>query len=263
METPALKAIYVDMDALLDTRLGLLRQHLGMSTFPDAYWKRDTDDWPRFTEDRLDRQAFYQLWLKRDTETLKHSFITNIIFHIQRCMQAQVTDGMLFEDNRLPCLVVNLWPYVLSDDEQQEFCLMLSQYFKVLKAQVKCMFKDPKLLTPDYVHAHFAMMTSYNGIEWLGVQHQDLTRKSATLGGPLHGFPLTVPRLYQRDAQSLTAQEKQQMHTEMRLLMLEFIQLDYIDVYWFSEFGHKLDDRSSDDQDDLIKPRGTNKSFKL
>lgn len=263
MQTPALNPIYVDLDTLLDTRLGLLRQHLGVTDIPESYWTRETDDYSEFTEGALDRHQFYQLWLNRSHVTLEHSYITNVVYHILKCMQAQASDAVIFEDDRGPSLVINIWPYDLATLEREELCKGMEQHFLALKAKVTCIRTDPKELTPQYVKEHFSMITSYTGVDWLGQHHKALTTKGSAASGPMFGFPITVPRLYQQSAKSLTAKEKQRMHTEMRLLMLEFIQLDYIDAYWFSEVKPAPAPIESEEDGDLIAPRGTTKSFKL
>lgn len=262
MTTPSLNPIYVDLDALLDTRLGLLRQHLGLSEFPESYWTRESDEWSEYTNHRLDQHGFYQLWLKRNHTTLEHSVLTNIIYHISKCMQAQASDGVIFEDDRTPSLVVNIWPYDLAVAEQEELCSGLSQHLIALKAEVSCVRIDPKEITPDYVKENFSLMTVYQGIEWMGIHHRELTSKGNSASGPLFGFPITVPRIYQQSAKSLSAKEKQRMHAEMRLLMMEFIQLDYIDAYWFSEI-RPLTGKKEEPENDFVSPRGSTKSFSL
>lgn len=262
MEPLPPNAIYVDMDTVLDTRLGLLRQHLGMTTFPKAYWERDFNDWSSFTDGRLDQNGFYNLWMHRDHATLEHSKITNITFHIVRCIQTILNNAVITEDHREPRIVINTWPYVLTDEEEIDFASAFSQYFIATKTKVECIHVPLADLTPAYVKDNFALMTTYLGVEWLARHHQALAEHPVDPSkGILFGFPLTVPRLYQRSGASLSVKEKQDMHLEMKILMLEFIQQEYIDALWFSEYRPAM--VKEETESDEFEPMQSPKSFKL
>lgn len=261
-------AIYTDLDTILDTRLGLIRQfHPELMTCfeKSGYWERDCNEWETFTDNALTRHAFYQLWLTRDHTTLEYSRVSNIVHHIFNCFQAYKADAAALDDIRPPELYVNTYPYVLTEEEHSIFAATLRTYFKEFDAVVTLGYMPLEELTPAYVQAHFCMLTTYNGDDWLGKHHGELTKHVQGNRGLLYGFPLNVPRLYTKSGTSLSIKEKQRMHMEFKFLMMEFIQHEPIDAFWFSEFRAELMNKDKDDkpEEETLAPKRGVKTFKL
>lgn len=259
--------IYTDLDSVLDTRLGLIRQYHPelMSCFEKpGYWERDCNEWETFTEGALSRHDFYQLWLKRDHVTLEHSYVSNIVHHIYNCIQAYIADAAVLDDIRPSSVFVNTAPYQLTEEECTAFGDLLAGYFKEFKTVVTVGYIPITDLTPEYVLNHYIMITSYLGEEWLGKHHTAITTEKRGHRNILYGFPLNVPRLYTKSGASLSKKEKQRMHMEFKIVMMEFIQHDPIDALWFSEFKPDLAKPPADDtEDETLAPKRGVKSFTL
>ena len=76
------KRILIDIDTLLDTRLGLLHtlnpEAVKRVVVNDRYWLRDYDDWEVLTEGLVTKSQFDDAWKQRTTDILQHSMMTSI-----------------------------------------------------------------------------------------------------------------------------------------------------------------------------------------
>lgn len=108
--------IYIDLDALLDTRLGtILKIFPAQATkvMASGYFSRTLEDFGEF----IDMSVFREAYSKRDRETLRHSPISAIYklvkYYVNKTLIARVSSPMVAK----PVIVLNLFPYVLDTEE--------------------------------------------------------------------------------------------------------------------------------------------------
>lgn len=109
--------IYLDLDSLLDTRLGTLaKESTQLATKAldsGGYFSRVSDTFPGLT-----KEEFETLYDKRDVETLKHSLITNVSFFLQRLVKDALAAAAVSDSKGdALTLVLNIHPYILADEE--------------------------------------------------------------------------------------------------------------------------------------------------
>lgn len=166
--------VLIDLDVLLDTRVGCIMQHnleLGSQLVNNpAYYDRNDDHFERIVPG-IDL-AQYQEWYKnRSTETLKFSKPTNAVFNLTSLIGGMLVD--LHSPSTLTReagIIVNLHPYDLTLDEKHLIHQALVSYFGVeirirfierFKSQISFAWLD---------HNHIHTYVLYDLYEWS--QHQ-------------------------------------------------------------------------------------------
>lgn len=162
-------SIYVELDALLDTRLGTLAKispDLAAQVLSNGYHARTTD-----TFTGVDSATFNTLYSQRDVETLKLSVVTGIV-PVLRDLAEKLTEQM---QNRpyhdAITLVVNLYPYQLDSEEQdligKSIATLLSGTASVEVVNIASIN-----LTPLHCKQHFSSMVMYDYDSWMSL-HTD------------------------------------------------------------------------------------------
>lgn len=183
--------LLMDMDSLMDTRMGtLIRLRPDISKVLDlmTYRKRETDNYGELTDGAVSTEAFKELYSKRDTETLKASVITGIlpivdsyIVSLQERLYRKVDIGSID-------VYLNLHPYVLSGPELEEVLdilrLTLPPY-----AKISAVRERPEDLTPDLLSSRYNGWITYDFNSWLEHHHETL------LFRPINEMTVIIPRL--------------------------------------------------------------------
>lgn len=225
-----LEGIYVDLDVLLDTRIGTLAKHddsVAQAVLTDKYYQR-TDDY----FDGIDRELYLDLYKKRDVETLSLSCVTNaiqLLDHLSKTLNEQAItrpyhDGVQF--------FVNIYPYSLVNVEidaiQKAICVWLGN-----ASLVEIINIPPVDLTPSYCKSLFSMMLMYEYEEWMELQTKAFEKTQ------IPEITLFVPALYFNKTptdEEIEVAAKDGAHPQMALEMLAspLVELRLIDVKYFS-----------------------------
>lgn len=163
METK-ISALMITLDCLLDTRIGVLFSFGGEAietALDEKYYSRQED---KFTG--IDTDAFNERYQKRDKETLKNSGVTKMITLLQEFVFKTLNQSLVTPHHYLPKIVLNTYPYVLSEAEKETFAKVLIHYTGE-KCQVELIHLSPEELTPVFVKRHFSVMIMYHYLEWI------------------------------------------------------------------------------------------------
>lgn len=162
-------ALMVMLDCLLDTRIGVLFS-FGEDKMSDVlngnYYTRQED---KFTG--IDPELFKQRYQTRNKETLKNTGVTKIITLLQEFVFKTLNQSLVTPHHMLPKIVLNTYPYDLSETEKETFVKVLMHYTKQ-KCQIEVIHKAPIELTPTFVKRHFSVMIMYHYVEWLEIHSQ-------------------------------------------------------------------------------------------
>lgn len=160
-----LETIYVDIDALLDTRLGTIHKHdseLATKIITSGkYHTRDCDEF-----DGLDKDKFRELYNNRDNEVLKCSVVTNVIVLLKQLV-FNFNQQAITKPFHSGCkLCINLYPYSLSDEETS---LIRDSVECAISQLIEINFINlsPVMLNPRYCKESFALMIKYDYEDWL------------------------------------------------------------------------------------------------
>lgn len=167
--------VYVELDMLLDTRLGVLHQ-MGLDIAEKALFsgwhEREEDNFPG-----VDMAEYRRRYAARDVETLKVSIATEANIMLKGIMD-QLREQCATRPFYKSCkMIVNVFPYVLDDEELDAFESMI-QFRMGNHDDVQMVRIDPKDLTPTYCKQFYGMMVMYNAESWINYQMPNLEKRS-------------------------------------------------------------------------------------
>jgi len=162
-----IQGIYIELDCLLDTRLGTCRridENNISNILSSGYHKRKQDEFPN-----VDKNIFNELYKNRDVLTLSLSNITNIIKILNKIIKEYLV--ML---NCQPIytsmeIFLNIYPYKLNQEEIDESVLCLKYWTENL-IPITVINKSNKNLTVDWVYKNIDTMFKYDYDDWLDAQ---------------------------------------------------------------------------------------------
>ena len=226
--------IYTDLDTILDTRLGTLRKHRpeALDALKDngRYWQREYDDWAGFTGGLVNGLDFTRLYRERDVEVLKVSHITAILLYFKNIVSRHEGRFRTAEEPVKIELHVNAYPYELTEEELKAFSEAIGSHFFGHGLDVLVYSMPTSEITVPHIRDNFMQIVSYHGTQLI-LQNTDSLIKER-----LFGVDMTCPLLFVKDPSQLSKVDKAKQLAAAKLTMREFIALDYIHAYYFSEF---------------------------
>ncbi|QVD49399.1 hypothetical protein LUCX_329 [Xanthomonas phage vB_XciM_LucasX] len=160
--------IYVELDALMDTRLptlGLISSQAAVEASTDPrYFERVIDDFEPICG--ISKDTFRTLYAKRDTEILKASVITEMVFildGIVRQLEEEARSTPFISRVRVE---VNYYPYVLDEGEREMIATAIMARCGV-ETLVELIRLDPSVITPTRCRDRYSGMILYNFHDWM------------------------------------------------------------------------------------------------
>lgn len=158
------KAIYVELDCLLDTRLGTLfriNKKNTINLIMNNYNQRFIDVFPGY-----DTNEYNELYAKRDRKTLLVSPSTPLIFFIEKYVDSLIDKIYTTPIIDIPKLVINTYPYNLTD---REINIIISGIAAVSakKIEITTIRKEIKELTPVVLNNNYIIVFMYEYRLWL------------------------------------------------------------------------------------------------
>jgi hypothetical protein len=190
--------IYATLDVLLDTRLGTIArmsEDLAVSVLQSGYHNRFDDEFPG-----VDMVEFKKLYEARDVETLKMSVKTGCVNLIRDLMNGVAEQAFTRPYHQGANLVVNLYPYVLDEEEQQALAEVLRNQMNNL-CSIEFVYLTQREVTPNLCKTSFAAMFVYEHDNWLDM-HIDSFRTTQ-----LAELDMFAPALF-RERPSASEMEK-------------------------------------------------------
>lgn len=228
-----MKRILLDLDTLLDTRLGCLSL-----IYPEAatyvvkhtdYWDREHTDWSKLTDGRVTNAQFEERWAKRDIDVLQNSVLTSInvvLLRILSEMNINATTGVTVHEVGLE---VNLAPYTLSFEEQEELEQILRETYGQELVITFCSIPVAEL-TPTYIRKRYAAVLLYGFHEWIKIHDAELMK------GRSPDIYFIGPKLFEKDPSRLSIEQKQEEYRRFRFFKLEYMDFEFVDAKFFSMY---------------------------
>ena len=230
-----LEEIYVDLDVLLDTRLGTLARmdsSLAEKVASDPnYRSRRTDAFEILDEQQL--LQFRELYKNRNADTIKRSMVTNGIQLLKETVKLLAEQAVVRPYHDGSKVVVNMWPYTetLSEEEYIEIGKAITVWMGG-STPVELFTTAPENLHPELCKNTYAMMIKYDYEDWMNLQ-TDAFRKSR-----LPDMTLLAPAVFLKNYtdEEIKKVTKESMHPiqELEMLASPLISLTLIDVAYFS-----------------------------
>lgn len=157
--------LYIELDALMDTRAGVLTimdpGKTAKLMHDKSYAQRVIDAFPDFGEEEYKKR-----YKERDAIVLKNSMITPAVDIVKdfssRVCSRRLGTPLLVK----PEIHVNTYPYVLTDQEKYAIGLGMVAKMPVVP-KVVFIHKKPEELTPGFVKARYNTMVMYDFCEWI------------------------------------------------------------------------------------------------
>lgn len=238
------RSILVELDALLDTRIGAMQQFspsvAGKMVKDPNYYLRLIDDWERYGAGTT--LLWRNVYNGRTVETLKRSKYTMMLGllaeEILRPIYAQAMDSPVLKGADV---TVNTWPYQLDEIECREIALAL-QYLIIpwtdegyaFDTQFNTISLPPEQLTLDEIREKWSVVILYNFHAWYDLHAKSLlaSERAARLS------EMYVPALFREmpDRKHLTGQDGSTLNPfhETQRWMAMSIQLRFWEAQAFS-----------------------------
>lgn len=228
------KTIYVDLDALLDTRLGTLIQideNEAISILNNGYHERISDDWSKLGSS-INQDEYDRRYRNRDIETLKASRCTNAIPMIIELTKSLSESAIYTPFVTSVGIEVNLYPYKLTGEEIKTMESVVRHYLSV-ETKVTTVRFSPEQLTPEIINIRYDGLIMYDFNAWFGAQVEKLKDKQ------LPTVTIMAPALYANKVPSkeeITFEEIGEISpfASLEMVLCEFIDLHLLDATYFS-----------------------------
>jgi hypothetical protein len=163
--------IYLDLDAILDTRLGTLSvmgdEHPIKVLASGKYHSRMSDEF-----EGVSVQAFREAYAKRDIDTLKRSVLTNVTFFLRRLVKDSLVSAVMNQRVEKMCFTVNVYPYDFDDPSLVEMLIACIRFHTYSTSNVQVVSIPDEELTPEFVSKNYQIMIRYNWVDWVSKHKQ-------------------------------------------------------------------------------------------
>lgn len=181
----------VELDAILDTRLGLmdvLHPETAVKLVSNPkYFQRKTDHFEALCE--YPDAAFEAAWATRTKEVLAHAINTpalDLLHYSVMEAEHRAATHPAFSGVRVD---INIYPYVLDEDERNCMALSIAQRAG-WKAPIRIVNQPPHYFAPKMVKEDYDVLLLYNAKAWLEMHKDALTGFDR-----MPGVTLYLPRL--------------------------------------------------------------------
>lgn len=191
--------VYAQLDALLDTRIGTIArmsQDLAAEVLLSGYHTRNSDVF-----ENVDPVEFKKLYDARDTVTLSMSYRTACVQVIHELVRSLAEQSITRPYHSGIKLVINLHPYVLTDEEKSE---LVNVFWTILEGacSIELTTLTEDQVTPAMCRSSFAAMFVYGHDQWLDMH---TTALSTCL---LPDIDMFAPALFRQAAPGETELQK-------------------------------------------------------
>ncbi|QZA70938.1 hypothetical protein AH06_164 [Erwinia phage AH06] len=222
---------YVPLDALLDTRIGVIDQiagENGLALVESWYHTRTTDRFDR-KGTALTQTAYKAAWAARDEETLKRTRMTFVPMYLMNLISRYNTAHGMPIMAATYTVTVNTYPYKLPDERKAQLQQIIETYTSGI-AEVVIDYIDPADLTVEYIKANYSVCLMYEFDDWL-MKHKDEFAKVQ-----MPGTVIIAPKLYLSDVSDevIKRAESGDGFAGLSLALCALVTTVFLDVRLFS-----------------------------
>lgn len=216
--------IYAELDVLIDTRATLLRwldpELFKQSLISGRYQKRFKDQFYY-----LGSNLFKELYRRRDKEVLQSPKYTYIVEFLNQLSFTYREDSVLQGGSGDVEIIINVYPYVLSEEELETLEKKFMERFKSIRKVITCNIEN---VTPKWLKEKDVITLSmYNGIKWV---NKNLTR-GLLRKDPISEMLLLTPKLIDGGKVGVQTEE---ILAEFELMSNPYINLQFVEVNYFN-----------------------------
>ncbi len=215
--------IYIDLDSIIDTRLGLLNSidsTLAARIYSNGYQNRHNDNYPmmHFLE-------FKERYRSRTPLVLKTPFPTMMLSLVQMQAMELSQENLLKGGDGVVTIYLNFFPYDL--DKYEKTIIINSMLIKMPK-RVKIIDVFDESVSLEFVEDNIHTIIKYDGLEWLNKQIS-ITKHSNI---NIHHVDLIVPDIISYSNKLKVERDDILQHTAFTLLPI--VNVMFVSVGLFS-----------------------------
>lgn len=228
--------LLIDLDALLDTRLGCLIAHRPKEAAEmnmNAYRARLTDELWKYC-DNVTEEEYKDWWGNRDVEVLKCSSATSMMVRLKAMtynLTAVRAEQTFMTDLKV---IVNVYPYTLPEEIKQEYKAAIKEVISK-DFQVEIVRLPPMSLAPQTLLDTFNYYAIYDLDAWLIANHTLLEDK------PIPAFPMNAPSMYcnsapsEEDIKELGFSQPEEAFAQWELYMSAHLMLGFLPMIEYTQ----------------------------
>lgn len=170
------QTLLIDLDALVDTRLGTLSKissDITAEIMTNGYWDRMRDDFDVLSQNKIDINEYKRLYAERDVETLVNSIMTaalTLIGPMTQELQKRATRGVDVGEIEV---LINFAPYKLERELIDEYVEVIRNYLAIT-CKVSATFLPVAELNPLKLDQVADIWITYAYDEWMTLHNEAL-----------------------------------------------------------------------------------------
>jgi hypothetical protein len=218
--------LFVELDAILDTRAGLLfnmsKKAFDMNVMRGLH-KRSADVFEGVSETLYNKQ-----YESRDSKALSNAQVTGIGKNIADFAK-EVANRNLKTPVKNSCeIVLNLYPYILQEEEIGEIVLAISKLTLDL-ANISAVYMKPEEVSFDYIKENIDILYIYDYASWINANIDPLMELKGRMSPEV---PMICPAVAK--TKKISGYQHKDVFARMARAYAPMIGLDFIDVANFT-----------------------------
>lgn len=180
----------VSIDALLDTRLGVLsnldRDSAAQVMASPSYVARTMED---FTNNlaNVSKTRYEKAWKERNKLDMAASVGTHVMPWLQKAIMDDMNDASFNFQGRKVSVTVNIWPYSLNKAERNELLAIMHKFFPAVH-KVELWSQSPEQLSPTNLKSNLITTAMFYELsKWAEIHKDNLNQApipEVTMIGP-------------------------------------------------------------------------------
>lgn len=195
--------ILVDLDALLDTRLGALYrldENLGKRMLENpAYYTRANDDLSLIDPD-IDIEKFREIYKNRGLEVLSEAIMTPAVLSLSSIVLDLEKQRLETPHVKSVAVTLNAYPYHL-DAEQTEMLEAAIAHYIPYDVKITTRRISPDELTPSDIKSNYTGLIIYDLARWFLINGKDLEKVK------IPAVTVLAPKIHAGDGKAFTSDD--------------------------------------------------------
>lgn len=232
------RSVYVDLDSILDFRLATvsrLNDEFASTLLTEAYIDRNRDDLFFKAHGDIDVATYNDAYRNRNAEYLIGAKPTAIFWLLGKIISENMVANDTPNGYRHVELVINTWPFVLSEEAVNILENAVSIYLDG-KFEIRSIHENPADISPADMKARFADVVMYDFSYWALAHHHTLTM---TYMHPLAIYTPSIMRGHEVERERMAELENEFKNNTNPFewtvqWLMDVVSLRYVDTRHFS-----------------------------
>lgn len=230
------QSVLIDLDTLLDTRIGTIKNH-----FPETASKIVVKDYVNRIRNDLwntigvTEEQWTNAWKNRDVLTLANSTFTGLYHNTPLILGSILANGKVSPVHDELRITVNVWPYKLNEQELEDIVYSVQARLWD-KCDITTCYLPPDAITPDLLNTKFKTYITYDFEYWMSKQLDAFKIKRVPTVTVY--YPAIVNH-YNEEEFKIMMDKKVNPFDDLKRRLAEYLTCDAVDAPIFSCHYHQ------------------------